>query len=98
MPIFRITLAPRPNHSTQASSLLLVPGTAMADQVDKRERSIRGYSRETALCVDLPLSAIEEQILTELRMCNSECAIVLEKLLRSVRAHREIVSGFTKPN
>jgi hypothetical protein len=70
----------------------------MADQIDKRERSIRGYARETALCVDLPLSALEEQILSELRTCGREGAEVLQRLLRSVREHRQIVARFTKPN
>jgi hypothetical protein len=70
----------------------------MADQIDKREHSIRGYARETALCVDLPLSAVEDQILTELLTCSSECAKVLQRLLRSVREHRQIVAGFTKLN
>jgi len=69
----------------------------MADQIDKRERSIRGYTRETALCVDLPLSALEEQILTELRTCSS-CADVLQRLLRSVREHRQTIARFTKLN
>jgi hypothetical protein len=68
----------------------------MADQIDNRELSIRGYARETALCVDLPLSAVEEQILAELQTCGSECAEVLRRLLRSVREHRHIVAGFTK--
>ena len=67
----------------------------MVDQMDKRERSIRGYTRETALCVDLPLSALEEQILTELRTC-SGCAEVLQRLLRSVREHRQTIARFTK--
>jgi len=70
----------------------------MADQIDKRERNIRGYARETALCVDLPLSALEEQILTELRSCSSECADLLQRLLGSVREHRQIVARFTKQN
>jgi len=70
----------------------------MANQIDEREHSIRGYARETALCVDLPLSAVEEQILTELQTCSGECAKVLEKLLRSVREHRRIVARFTNPN
>ena len=69
----------------------------MADQIDNRERSIRGYTRETALCVDLPLSALEEQILTELRTCSS-CADVLQRLLRSVREHRQTIARFTKLN
>ena len=70
----------------------------MADQIDKRERSIRGYARETALCVDLPLSALEEQILAELRKCSGECAELLLRLLGSVREHRQTVARFAKPN
>jgi len=70
----------------------------MANQIDKRERSIRGYTRETALCVDLPLSAIEEQILTELRKCSGECAELLLRLLSSVREHRQTIARFTKLN
>jgi hypothetical protein len=70
----------------------------MADQTEKRERSIRGYARETALCVDLPLSALEDQILAEMRTCTGECAELLQRLLRSVREHRQIVVRFTKPN
>jgi hypothetical protein len=70
----------------------------MTDQIDQRERSIRGYTRETALCVDLPLSDLEEQISTELRTCSRDCAEVLRKLLRSVREHRQIVARFTKSN
>ena len=68
----------------------------MADEIDKRENSIRGYARETSLCVDLPLSDLEEQISAELRVCNSDCAEVLRRLLRSVREHRQIVARFTK--
>jgi hypothetical protein len=70
----------------------------MADQMDKRESSIRGYARETALCVDLPLSALEDQILAELRTCSSEGAELLQRLLRSIREHRQTVERFTKPN
>ena len=70
----------------------------MADQIDKRERSIRGYARETSLCVDLPLSDLEDRISTELRTCTGECAEVLQRLLRSVREHRQIVARFTKSN
>jgi hypothetical protein len=70
----------------------------MTDQIDERERSIRGYARETALCIDLPLSALEEQLLTELRTCSTECAEVLQRLMRSVREHRQIVARFTKPS
>jgi hypothetical protein len=70
----------------------------MANHTDRRELSIRGYARETALCVDLPLSAVEEQILSELETCGSECAGILQRVLRSVREHRRIVAGFTKPN
>jgi hypothetical protein len=73
-----------------------MPGTPVADQIDKRERSIRGYARETALCVDLPLSVLEDQILAELQTCSRECAELLQRLLRSVREHRQIVEGFTK--
>jgi hypothetical protein len=75
-----------------------MPGTQMADQIDNRERSIRGYARETALCVDLPLSALEEQILTELQTCRGNCAEVLQRLLRSVQEHRRLVARFTNLN
>ena len=91
-------LAQHPNHIRQAISRVPMPGTPMAHQTDKRELSIRGYARETALCVDLPLSAVEEQILAELKTCTSESLEVLQRLLRSVREHRQIVAGFTKPN
>jgi hypothetical protein len=70
----------------------------MTNEVKKRELSIRGYARETALCVDLPLSAVEEQILGELRTSSEECREVLLRVLHSVREHRQIVADFTKLN
>ena len=70
----------------------------MTDQIDKREHNIRGYTREIALCVDVPLSALEEQITNDLRTCSGDGAEVLRRLLRSVREHRQIVARLTKPN
>lgn len=62
-----------------------------------RESRIRGYSAETAMCVDLPLSAIQEQIETELMSHDADKAAALARLLETVKMHRGIVAKFTRP-
>jgi len=68
----------------------------MTDRRDARELRIRGYARETALCVDLPLSALEDEILRELASSSADETEALKRLLNSVRAHRKLVADFTK--
>ena len=70
-------------------------GAQMTDQVDYRETKIRGYAQETALCVDVPLAALEEQILGELQIGETGSSKPLIRLLESVREHRKILERFT---
>jgi 1,2-phenylacetyl-CoA epoxidase catalytic subunit len=68
----------------------------MTERAEKRELRIQAYARETALCIDVPLAAIEERICEELESCEQEARDALLRLLEVVKDHRKTVEHFTK--
>lgn len=52
------------------------------------------YARETAMCVDLAYSAVEDDIGRELDAATHATRVVLLKLLRRVRERRAVLEEF----
>jgi hypothetical protein len=59
------------------------------------EAKFAPYARETAMCVDLAYSAIEEDIGRELDTVSDATRDVLLKLLRKVQERRAVLEEFT---
>ena len=53
------------------------------------------YARETAICVDLALTAMEEDILTELAQASPLVQEALVRVLAKLRKRRELMTMFT---
>ena len=58
------------------------------------EAKFAPYARETALCVDLAYSAVEEDIERELTAANDATREILLKILRRVRERRAVLEEF----
>lgn len=59
------------------------------------EAKFAPYARETALCVDLAYSAIEEDIGRELEAARDVTRDALLRLLRQVQERRAVLEEFT---
>lgn len=55
------------------------------------------YAQETAMCVDLALDAVEENLRAEMAGATADTAVVLERILDRVMARRSVLDRFLKP-
>lgn len=54
------------------------------------------YARETAICVDLAYSAMEEEIRAEIEQSGGPTRLTLERLLGKLRDRRKVLDEFTR--
>jgi cobalamin biosynthesis Co2+ chelatase CbiK len=54
------------------------------------------YAAETAMCVDLALDAMEEDICAELEEADQATSAALNRLLNKLRERRTVLDEFTK--
>ena len=69
----------------------------MPTPLEMRESRIKGYAKETAMCVDVALAAIEDEVHQELERAPELAIASLRRVLDKLRAHRDIVRCFTAP-
>jgi hypothetical protein len=68
----------------------------MQSPQDQREPRIRGYAKETALCIDVALAAVEDDIRAELDIAADEACAALRRVLTKLHRQRKLVEQFTK--
>ena len=68
----------------------------MANKIEGRELRIRGYSKETALCVEVALSALEDDVRNELADATESAGASLRRVLLKIEEHRKVLERFTK--
>ena len=68
----------------------------MANQTDGREARIKNYARETAVCVDVALASVEDDIRNELDTASDTAVEALRRVLAKLDEHRKILEQFTK--
>jgi hypothetical protein len=65
--------------------------TAVANDARYKE-----YSRETAICVELALNTVEEDIQTELQSAAGTTVDALRRVLEKMRERRKVLERFTQ--
>ena len=55
-----------------------------------------GYARETAMCVDLAYTAVEQDIRAELHQASGGDSAALKRVLQRMRERREVLEAFSR--
>ena len=60
-----------------------------------KDARYREHSRETAICVEMAINTVEDDIRSELETSSSQAADALNRVLEKLRERRKVLAKFT---